>query len=203
MFTITKIGIENPLSESQNKIIKSDLVIAHRTAENIISKASSEANQILKRAKDDYQTQINKAYKEGQTAWESERIKLINNFNQEIVDQIQSLKTNFSEQIIMLTEKIIGLSPDEKVLQGLINQAISQLSTDCALSLKVSPEDAPLARKVVTELTEDNTDINGFEVIVDSSIKESSYLLVHPEGTHDISVKTQLDQTNTLIKTID
>ena len=200
MFTINKLDIDHPSLAFKGKIIKSNIVIAQRTAETILSKASDEADAIIKSAQSLYQSELQKAFNEGHKTWEAEKAKLTAEFNLEIANQTQLIKNWLAEQIVQLTNKLIGQTPDKEALKGLVEQSIAQLSKDCTLSLKVSPENSGIAKLATEEIMDNHQDIESFEVIVDPALKTTDCLLIHPEGTHDISIETQLNNTRSLLE---
>jgi len=200
MFTINKLDIDHPSRAFKGKIIKSNIVIAQRTAETILSKASDEADAIIKSAQSLYQSELQKAFNEGHKTWDAEKAKLTAEFNLEIANQTQLIKNWLAEQIVQLTNKLIGQTPDKEALKGLVEQSIAQLSKDCTLSLKVSPENSGIAKLATEEIMDNHQDIESFEVIVDPALKTTDCLLIHPEGTHDISIETQLNNTRSLLE---
>ena len=200
MFTINKLDIDHPSLAFKGKIIKSNIVISQRTAETILSKASDEADAIIKSAQSLYQSELQKAFNEGHKTWEAEKAKLTAEFNLEIANQTQLIKNWLAEQIVQLTNKLIGQTPNKEALKGLVEQSIAQLSKDCTLSLKVSPVNSGIAKLATEEIMDNHQDIESFEVIVDPALKTTDCLLIHPEGTHDISIETQLNNTRSLLE---
>lgn len=200
MLPLTRITLTEADITNYDKIIPASLVIVSRTANNIIEDALLKAHNITHEAEEHYQLKSNEGYKEGHQKWEKQKAVELEQLNMVIKQHIMGLHEKLTHNVLQITQKLIGSINETDLLRGLVNQAIDQLSTECVLNLRVSPENSDTAKKVTQDILATHPEIEGFNMIVDPRLTESDCLLEHPDGTHDISVHTQLNNLTDILK---
>ena len=200
MLPLTRITLTEADTAAYNKVIPANLVIASRTANNIIEDALSKAHSITNEAEQHYQLKSDQGYQEGQKQWEMQKTVEITQLNMEIKQHIMGLHEKLTQNVLQITQKLIGSLNEKERLSGLVNQALDQLSTECVLNLRVSPENSETAKQVTQDILAKQPTIEGFNIIVDPRLSEEDCLLEHPDGTHDISVRTQLNSLTDILK---
>ncbi|MGR6872179.1 V-type ATP synthase subunit E family protein [Pseudomonas sp. HK3] len=200
MLSLTRITLTQADITAYDKVIPANLVIASRTANNIIEDAIKAANKITHDAQKNYQLKSDQGYNEGQKQWEIQKAVDITKLNIEIKQHIMTLHEKLTNNVLQITQKLVGSLNETDLLRGLVNQAIDQLSTECVLNLRVSPENSETAKQVTQNILADHPTLEGFNIIVDPRLSESDCLLEHPDGTHDISARTQLNSLTDILK---
>jgi len=200
MLSLTRITLTESDITTHDKVIPANLVVASRTANNIIEDAIRTANKIKQEAQQNYQLKSDQGYNEGQKQWDMQKAVEVTKLNIEIKQHIMGLHEKLTKNVLQITEKIIGSLEKTDLLNGLVNQAIDQLSKECVLNLRVSPENSESAKKITQNILADHPAIEGFNIIVDPRLSESDCLLEHPDGTHDISSQTQLNSLSDILK---
>ncbi|MFT7108648.1 MAG: flagellar biosynthesis/type III secretory pathway protein FliH [Psychrobacter glaciei] len=199
MLPLTRITLTEYDLITYDKVIPASAFIVSRTASKIIDDAQQLAKDIIKNAEQQYQLKSDQGYQDGLIKWELKKESEVESLNIEIKQHINKLHKNLTNSVMQITRKIMGSINESDLLSGLVNQAINHLSTECILNLRISPENADIAKQVTQDILAINPTIEGFNIIVDPGLLESDYLLEHPDGTHDIGAETQLNNLTDLL----
>ena len=193
-----------------------------RTAEMIVKAAQAQAGRIVQAAElkvammvadaeencreleEAFQREAYKqGYEEGFAKGEVEVQRLQDEAKQTLDDAVQTrdamlgeIEPTLIDMIIRIVEKIIGTSAAlrPQLIQVLIKQAISDISTHGGIKIRVSSEDYPALEKGRDGLLAAIEGGAEVEIVKDLSLGKNDCIIETPYGTVDCSLDGQLEQ---------
>lgn len=193
MFSLTRINLLDTDVLQHHKVIPKENIKASRTADQIIQDAISYSNKVHNEADTQYQNRTEQGYQEGKKQWEIEQAERITQLNLQIKQHLMNSKSDVTDMIMSIVEKVIGQIDQAQLISKLVSQSLNQLSLDCSIDLRVSPENIEQAKQACKQLLDQYPSIETLNVIMDTKLSALEFLIEHPIGIHDISPKTQFN----------
>lgn len=197
---------------------------AKKEYDRIIKEAKSKADEMIWNAQVEYENSLEEAYakstkiiedsqkkgyEEGFEIGKNEANKLI----QEAIDvkkeyyiQKDNLLLEIEDDVITLVmdicEKVIGktLADDRETILSIITKGINSLNVKESLVIKVSPSDYDLVEMSKQKILAMANLVEDIKVKPDNTLEVGGCIIETSKGSVDTSVKTQLEEIDTLLK---
>lgn len=181
-------GNVSPTQES--KVLKRDDYLAYKTAEVIVAEAKREAKAIVDKAKEAYESEKQKGYRDGKEKANRELAEQITATVGKTIDYLGDIEGNLADVVLVALRKILDEFSDEELTLRVVRQGLTAIRGQQRVAVKVAPG---MVESVEEYLKTFTPHIPFIEVIADSEIASERCILESDLGTVDSSIGNQLE----------
>ena len=190
----------NILQTTENKC-KNMVSAAQSQSNQIIDKANQQASSIQKEAEKKKEEETKKGYDDGYNQGKKDISDVMMEFVTKSANSFSKLESDVTEVIKIALRKIIGKIDKTELILLVVKNALQRIKTQKQATLKVCPEEAPMLRDRINELTKDTPVIEFLDIFADAHLKPGDCILETELGIIDASVNVQLESVeNALTK---
>ncbi len=173
-------------------IRRDDLGILHDSNE-IIEKSRNLAEDIRKKAEEDYRIRYQEGFEKGQLEGKSEYTEKIMDLIMSQVDSLAELENDMAQVVIDSVTKIIGELPDSEQIVRVVRKAINTVRGMKRVTVRVAPEDEDAVRGDLGMLLVSPDGRTGYiDLVADASMKHGDCILETPMGIINAGLEFQL-----------
>ncbi|WP_019002235.1 HrpE/YscL family type III secretion apparatus protein [Succinimonas amylolytica] len=185
-------GEKVKVAEGVRIIRRDDLGVLHDSNE-IIEKSRNLADDIRKKAEEDYRLRYEEGFEKGQQEGKSEYTEKIMDLIISQVDSLAELENDMAQVVIDSVTKIIGELPDSEQIVRVVRKAINTVRGMKRVTVRVAPEDESAVRADLGMLLVSPDGRTGYiDLVADASMKHGDCILETPMGIINAGLEFQL-----------
>lgn len=176
----------------QGPIIKAADYAAVLDAQEIVRRATEEAEQIREEARREYATEKERGYREGLELGKAEIAERVVATAGQSAQYFSKLEDALVDVVIKSTRRVIGSFEDRERVQRIVEQALGLLRNQTQVRIKVSPMQREWLQSRVRALQSAFPAVEFMEVQADARLPADGCILETELGVIDATVETQL-----------
>ncbi len=128
--------------------------------------------------------------------WVKSIDSVVEKMRNEYLNELKKFENIIVSTAVAIAEKIIQkeIETDSSVIINQVKQALSVLSNDKILEIRVSPKDYKIIRKAQAEIINDPTRMRDVEILADLNVSDGECLVKSQSGNVATTITAQLEQ---------
>ncbi len=176
-----------------NKVIRAEQYRCYKTGVDIKNDALKEKSNIIQSAKQHFEQEKQRGFKEGQEQATKELAEKMLEVSAQYPLYLKNIEQQVVDLVITTVNQVIdGLDDHNRVL-GLVRSALKKMNQQKQVILKVAPENLDNINNSLAELLAAHPNIESIEVKADTCFGSNQCRLETPVGVLDANINQQLD----------
>jgi len=188
-------------SMEQGGVIKGDIYAASEKAREMILKAQQEAEEIVRRAREEMDKEKQDGFQAGYQEGLAQVTELLVKARTEYDQTLGSARQDMLNLAFKIAEKIVGkkLEMDQQVILDIVKQALQTVRQSRQVTIRVNPEDAKVMRANKDVMLESLGHGRIIDIAEDQKIGRGGCIIESDFGTVEAQLQTQLARLKKLL----
>ncbi len=176
----------------ESKVLKADDYLYYAKAEEIIALAEKKALAISLKAKDAYQAEKLKGYKEGKNQASIEAMEKIFYGVQQSIDYLSNIEQEMAKLVSSAMRKIVADYDQQELTLGIVKNALQVVRNQKEIKLHVAPDQLDSIKQKIHTILADYSSISFIDIISDSRLSTGDCILESEMGIVDARIEHQI-----------
>ena len=174
------------------RVLQADDVSTWIAAEEFLRNAQAEAEQIIERARADYQREVERGYQEGLEQARFEQTERMLENAARMVDFFSSVEQRIVTLVMQAVRRIVADFDDHERVMTVVRSGLAVMRNQKQLTLRLAPEHLESVRAHAAELLERFPGVGMIDFVPDSRLKGDATIFESEIGVVEASLDTQL-----------
>lgn len=175
------------------RIVSGERYWAQMTAQEIIDRAESRADEIVNDAKAQAKIEKEKAFQEGVEEAKIQNAEQIIKTSGAVVDYLSSLEGKVVDLVCSSLRKILGEVDKTELASKVVSNALNIMRNQKQVTLRVNSEDLLRVRRQLNEIMAAYPSMSFLDLVEDPRLSEGGCILESEMGVVDASLNKQLE----------
>ena len=178
---------------SDRRLVKATDVATVRTADEIIAAAEAESARIREEAKVAFEAEKKRGYDEGIENGKMEIAMQKLDLVDKSVEFMESVESKMADIVMKALRSCVVEIGDKEMVVNIVRKTMDAvIRTQRNVTLKVPPEMVEIVKARLSEITNNYSTVETFDVVGDKRLKGAACVLETEAGVADASVESQL-----------
>lgn len=192
MAAFVRLRADRPSVDGAARIIARNDYAEAVEAQRLLEEARSEAEQLVRAAREKFDSAREQGYAEGSAAAQQELAERMFELVAGSVDYLGNAEAQLSRVVMACLRKILGTFPEEDLVIRAARAALEDLRNEPRAILRVHPSIADAVRDRKSEIMQGDSDVAYVEVVGDDRMERGSARLESEAGIVDASIEVQI-----------
>lgn len=177
-------------------VIKGDVYSATNKAREILQKAQSEAEEIIRRAVEQKEKEKKDGFDEGYQEGLAQVTEILTKARLEHEQMLKNASKEMLDLSFKIAEKIIGkqLEMDKSTLLDIVGQALQTVRQSRQITIRINPEDAKILKANKDTLAEAMGTGRIIDVMEDKKVEKGGCIIESEVGVVDAQLHKQMER---------
>jgi type III secretion protein L len=183
-------------SMERDGVIKGEIYSASSKAREILQKAQTEAEEIVRKAHEDKEREKQDGYQAGYQEGLAQVTELLAKARVEYEQTLKNASKEMLSLAFKIAEKIVGkqLEMDKTIIMDIVSQALQTVRQSRQITLRVNPEDAKVLKANKDAFLEKLGHGREIDVLEDKKVERGGCIIESEIGIVEAQLQTQLDR---------
>ncbi len=173
-------------------VLEPEEVMAWLGAQELLDAARTEAADIVAQAKQDYQREIERGYREGLEQAQLEQVERMLENATRMVDFFSSVEQRMVSLVMQAVRRIMADFDDHQRVMTVVQSGLAVMRNQKQLTLRLSPESVDGVRARAAELLERFPGVGMIDFVPDSRLKGDAAIFESDIGVVEASLDAQI-----------
>ena len=179
---------------SDSSLVSAENAAAVASAEQIVAAAEEEAVRIREEAKAAYEEEKRRGYDDGIAAGKQEILMQKLDLIDASVSYMESVEQKMSDIVMKALKKCVAEIGDKELVCQIVKKAMQAIvRNQRMITVRVSPDMAPVVRARVQKILEDFPSVSAMDVAEDGSLSGTACVVETESGIVEASIDGQLE----------
>lgn len=174
------------------KVVKADEYEDIVKAQDILTTATRQAEQIIADAHEEYEREKERGYEDGLSEGKLQMAEMMMDNVASSVDYLEKMELAVVDIVMQSLRKILGTMDDQERVTAVVRKALSYVKAQKKVILKVSTEEFDIVKQAIDDLQREFVSIGFLDVAADSRLKKGDCLMESDIGVVNASLDIQL-----------
>ncbi len=194
MDKLFSISDNNIKINKDKKIIKAKDLNLYYDSNEIIKKAQEIADDIIEKAKEQYNLRFSEGYALGHEKAIQETTEKLLDSVVSTIDSIEKLEDDIVDVVLLCVKKIIGDIDSDKRITLIVKKALSTVRAEHRILIRVSTHNEKIVKESLQDFLLSADGRSGYiEVLADALLNNDDCILETKMGVIDASLQSQLN----------
>ena len=191
-----------PRPVPDGKVLRNGEFIAWTEAQDMLSSARKQADDILAQAQQAFEQECRRGYQEGEQRARLEQAEKIMEMVGQSVDYLARFEHEIVELVMAAVRKVVdGFSDDDKVM-AVTRNALAIMRNQKQITLRLHPTQADVARRRIDELLAAFPVVGYIDILDDSRVASGACILESEAGLVEANLDGQIAALRTAFERI-
>lgn len=161
-------------------------------AQDVILAAQQEAERIVGQAKQDYQRELERGYREGVEQAQFEQVERMLENATRMVDFFSSVEQRMVSLVMQAVRRIMADFDDQERVLTVVQSGLAVMRNQKQLTLRLAPDHVDIVRARAADLLEKFPGVGMIDFVADSRLKGDAAIFESDIGVVEASLETQI-----------
>lgn len=161
-------------------------------AQDVILAAQQEAERIVGQAKQDYQRELERGYREGVEQAQFEQVERMLENATRMVDFFSSVEQRMVSLVMQAVRRIMADFDDQERVLTVVQSGLAVMRNQKQLTLRLAPDHVDVVRARAADLLEKFPGVGMIDFVADSRLKGDAAIFESDIGVVEASLETQI-----------